>query len=215
MSVFTKDGKVKPAVAGAGATGDPKKPAYRSASGYSVHEEVNSGFPGGKKGKAGEFGGQTSDDMAPRNDLVGQTYEQKDPYAARGADFPVKHVDARTGQSGEHGFSSGHSELVMYSENQCGPRYAEDDGEGEFGSGTPVPGDRASRVASGFPIEINKGESSSETGEIGIAEMVDLQTGYIVGGGSVTRYQEVPEDKLSIGAPPSRNKQSGMKTKDY
>src|SRR5258708_14266109 len=100
-------------VAGAGSKLDPKKPDYRSASGYSVEENVNDGVRGGKKGKVAEGGGQNSDNWAAEhNKLVGQPDYQKDPYRARGEDFPVKGVDSRTGQSGSHGFSEGQDELV-------------------------------------------------------------------------------------------------------
>jgi hypothetical protein len=196
--------ELPPAVAGAGSKVDVKKPVYRNASGYKVAEDVNSGLPGGKAGKAGEFGGQTEDNWAAeKNKLVGQSDYQKDPYRARGGDFPVQHVDARSGQSGMHGFSEGHDELATQSINVEGVRHAEDDGPM-----TPVPSDRSRLVAAAHPIEQSKGESSSTTGFIPIPQMVDLQTGHIVGGETgVNDY--VPQFNVSQGKPPARNMKSG------
>lgn len=210
MGVFSGSGGMKPPVAGAGSEIDPKKPVNRYASGYQVEEKVNAGPSGGKKGKVAAFHGQNSDGSGEKDDLVPQTSEQKDPYHAKPSEFPVKAVNARTGQSGAYGLSSGYNELATYGANQEGPRYAEDDGPGEYGSGTPVPGNRGARVASGFIIEVNKGESNSDTGEIGIMESVNLQTGHIEGGsGGVVQY--VPEEKVSVGAPPSRNMKAGRR----
>jgi hypothetical protein len=193
------------AVAGNGSKLNPKKPDYRSASGYSPEEDVNAGPHGGKKGKVSPFHDQNSDNWAAEhNKLVGQSDYQKDPYRAKGSDFPVKAVDARTGQSGSHGMSSGHNELVMQGIGLEGARHAEDDGPM-----TPVPGDRSRVVASYFPIEVSKGEGSSDTGEIGISEMVDLECGYIVGGDTGVT-DRVPESKVSVGKPPARNMKAGM-----
>jgi len=191
-------------VAGAGSKVNAKKPVYNNASGYQLEENVNDGHYGGKKGKVMEGGGQNSYDASEHNKLVGQPDFQKDPYRARGVDFPVQHVDARTGQSGMHGFSEGHDELVMQSVHVMGARHVEDDGPL-----TPVPADRSRLVAAAFPIEVNKGEGSSDTGEIGIQQMIDLQTGYIVGGdGGEVEY--VPQFNVSVGKPPSRSKTAGM-----
>jgi len=213
MGVFT--GGKKPPVAGAGSNVDSKKPAYRGASGYTLEEKVNDGPRGGRKGKVSPFHGQNSDAAGEHDNLTPQTSEQKDPYRASGSDWPVKRVAAGNGQdgAGDAGFSSGKNELARYTTGQEGPRTVEDDGMGEHGSGTPVPADRSSRVASAFPVQISKGESNSDTGEIGIAEMVDFQTGYIVGP-STTVVDEVPEAKVSIGAPPSRNMKAGLVKKN-
>lgn len=195
----------KPPVAGAGSKLDPGKPDYRSASGYVPEENINSGNSGGKKGKVAEGGGQSSDNWAAEhNKLVGQGDFQKDPYRVRGGDFPVKATVAGNDQSGRsYGFSEGHNDLVSQSMDQEGPRHAEDDGPM-----TPVPGDRSRVVAAGFPIEINKGEGNSDTGEIGIPTMVNLQTGYIEGGdGGFVQY--VPQDNVSVGKPLSITKNAG------
>jgi hypothetical protein len=206
---FIKDLKMakynagSPPVAGAGSKVSPSKPVYRNASGYQVEEKVNEGPHGGKSGKVAGGGGQNTYDASEHNKLVGQPEYQKDPYRAKGSDFSVSHVDARTGQSGAHGTSSGHNELVTQSMHQCGPRHAEDDG-----AMTPVPADRSRVVASGFPIEINKGEGSSDTGEIGIQQMIDLQTGYVIGGeGGVVDY--VPQFNVSVGKPIGITKGAG------
>jgi hypothetical protein len=198
-------GHGKPPVAGSGSNKvDASKPAYRNGSSYMPAENVNDGVMGGKKGKVAEGGGQNSDNWAAEwNKLVGQSDYQKDPYRARGMDFPVQHVDARTGQSGTYGFSQGHNELVELTGHLEGARHNEDDGPM-----TPVPGDRSRKVGQMFSIEMNKGEGNSDTGEIGIEQMIDLQTGHIVGGNTgMTNY--VPEGKVSVGKPPSRNMSAG------
>lgn len=206
MATSKKFNEGKTPVAGAGSKVDSKKPVYRSASGYMLEENVNDGLMGGKKGKVMEGGGQTSYDASEHNKLVGQADFQKDPYRARGGDFPIKSVTAGNDQSGRsHGWSEGHNELVTQSTNVMGPRHAEDDGPM-----TPVPSDRSRVVAAGFPIEINKGEGNSDTGEIGIPQMLDLQTGYIVGGDNgETEY--VPQFNVSVSKPPSRNMKAGQK----
>jgi hypothetical protein len=194
----------KPPVAGAGSDVDASKPVYRNASGYKVEEKVNQGPSGGKKGKVAEGGGQNSYDASEHNKLVGQMDFQKDPYRAKGSDFPVSHVDAFTGQSGMHGFSEGHNQLVSQSTNQMGARHGEDSGPM-----TPVPSDRSRVVAAGHSIGISKGEGNSDTGEIGISQMLDLQTGYIVGGDNgVTEY--VPQFNVSVGKPIAVTKNAGQ-----
>jgi len=184
---------------------DPKKPAYKpeGASGYSPVEDVNQGPHGGRKGKVTPFHGQSSDEMGEKDRLMSWTENQKDPYRAKPEDFKDGHaVEARHGQSsGAEELDSDtpqKNQLAMQSENQCGPRHVEDDGYGESGSGTPVPGDRNARVAANFKIEQNDGESEGDTGEIGIPTYVNLQTGHIEGG-KQTRVKEVPEASVTIG----------------
>jgi hypothetical protein len=194
----------KPPVAGKGSNVDAKKPIYKNASGYMPEEDVNQGPHGGKKGKVSAGHGQISDDMAAKNKLVGQSDYQKDPYRAEGKDFPVKNVSAFTGQSGSVGTVSGKNELARYSVNLEGPRHLEDSGPM-----TPVPGDRGARVAASFSVGVNQGEGEGDTGEIGISEMIDLQTGHIVGGsGGAVQY--VPQNNVTVGAPPSRNPKAGL-----
>lgn len=201
-SVIT--GGFKPPVAGAGSKVSTKSPANRNASSYMPEEKVNEGPSGGKKGKVMEGGGQTSYDASEHNKLVGQSDFQKDPYRATASDFPSNKVTAKNDQSGRpHGWSEGHNELVTQSINVMGPRHAEDDG-----CMTPVPSDRSRVVAAGFPIEINQGEGNSDTGEIGIQQMINLQTGHIVGGDNgMTEF--VPQFNVSVGKPPSRNMSAG------
>jgi hypothetical protein len=192
-----------PPVAGAGSK-VTSKPNSRYASGYMPEENVNEGPHGGKKGGVTPAHGQNTYDATEQNKLVGQSDYQKDPYRAKGSDFPVKHVDSAFGQSGMHGFSSGHNELVKQSVDQEGPRHGEDDGPM-----TPVPADKSRIVAAGQSIGVSKGESSSDTGEIGIEQYVDLQTGYVKGGNQgVTDY--VPDKDLSIGSPIKVTKDSGQ-----
>lgn len=198
-SVIT--GGLKPPVAGAGSKVKAADPVYRNASGYRVEENVNGGMGGGKKGKVAEGGGQTSYDASAKNDLVGQSDYQKDPYRAKASEFTPNKVTAGNDQSGRsHGFSEGHNQLISQPK---GARHCEDDGDG-----TPVPSDRSRVVAAAFPIEVNAGEGNSDTGEIGLVQMVDLQTGHIVGGDTgKTGY--VPQFNVSVGAPPSRNMSAG------
>jgi len=149
-----------------------------------------------------QFSGQTKDE--PTKDvLIAMGAQQIDPYRARGGDFPVKAVDAKTGQSGAHGTAEGMDKLAEYTENQCGPRYAEDGGPGSSGAGTPTEwnsGGRSARVASSFPIETNKGESSSMATTPSLAESLNLQTGMIeVKGYSPTKMKETGESKVTIG----------------
>lgn len=220
MGIFS-NGSKKPPVAGSSeSVVDPKSPAYRGAgaSGYKPEEKINGGMGGGRKGKVTPFHGQSADSSGEKNDLVPQAPQQKDPYQARASEFPVKRVPAKNGQSsaGEAGFSSGKNELARYTSGQESARTVEDDGIGEFGSGTPVPGNRAARVQASFPISVNDGESNSDTGEISIAESVNLQTGYLECSGSRTPVDEVPEDKTSISsASSSVNRKAGLKTKNY
>lgn len=219
MGIF--QGAKKPPVAGStSSVVEPKSPAYRGAgsSGYKPEENVNGGMGGGKKGKVSPFHGQSSDGSGEKNDLVPQTVGQKDPYQARGSDFSVTRATAGNGQSGagEAGFSSGHNELARYSTGQESPRTMEDDGMGDHGSGTPVPGNRAGRIASVFSVGVSDGESNSDTGEIGISESVNLQTGHVEGSGSRSGVDEVPESKVSIGsASSSVNRKAGLKGKNY
>lgn len=200
--------RTEPFVAGEGSKVDAKKPVYRNASGYKVREDVNSGLPGGKSGKAGEFGGQDSDNWAAeKNKLVGQSEYQKDSYRARGSDFPVSRVHARTEQDGigDHGYSEGKNDLVDLSFNREGPRHCEDGGDR-----APVPGDRSRVVEGCFSIEDNQGESGSKTGQMSVGVMVDFQTGHIRGGDQgVTDY--VPQYNVSVGKPITVAKGAGQK----
>lgn len=189
----------KPPVAGAGSTIDPKKPIYKDASGYTPVENVNQGPGGGKKGKVAPFHGQNSDDMAAKNSLVSQSQDQKDPYRVKGTDFPVSSVMATNKQSGgKYGTSEGKNELAKYNTNQEGPRHIEDDGPL-----TPVPGNRGAKIASNFSIETNKGEGNSDTGEVGISQMIDLQTGHIVGG-ETGPTNWVPQSNVTVGKSDSK-----------
>lgn len=219
MGIF--NGSKKPPVAGSSTSAvDPKKPAYRGAgsSGYEPEEKINGGMGGGRSGKVSPFHGQNADGSGEKNDLVPQTSGQKDPYQARGSEFPVKRVPAKNGQSssGDKGFSSGGNELARWTSGQESPRTAEDDGMGDHGSGTPVPGNRAGRIAASFPIDVSDGESNSDTGQISIPESVNLQTGHVEGSGSRTPVDEVPESKTSISsASSSVNRKAGLKGKNY
>lgn len=213
----------KSTVAGPGSTVNPKRPAYKAdkSSGYDPAEDVNQGPHGGKKGKVTPALGQSSgavdydNETAEKNRLISWTENQQDPYRAKGDDFTDKKVVAETGQSTGAEWPTSDSpqknKLAMESENQCGARHVEDDGPGEYGSGTPVPGDRNSRVAANFKIEQNDGESESgDTGEVGIGTMVNLQTGAIEGGHSQTIVGEVPEDSVTIsGSSPFKYSDAG------
>lgn len=114
--------------------------------------------------------------MSEHDAMVEQSIQQKEPARARASDFSVKSVAAKHGQSGVHGTAEGGEQLVMLSENQCGPRHAEDGGEGESGAGTPAGQDRGATVAKNFPIEMNKGEGEGAT-SLSIKDSVDLKDG--------------------------------------
>src|SRR6266436_7388023 len=76
--------------------------------------------------------------MSEHNELVGQGESQKDPYRAKGSDFPVKAVMAGTGQSGAHGTAEGKDMLVSQGHNLEGPRNLESaspNGPSEWGKG--------------------------------------------------------------------------------
>lgn len=194
---------------------DPKQPVYRTASGYKLEEDVNQGPHGGKKGMVKAGHGQNNyqpvekqgtPDPGEHNALVDMSDMQKDPYRVRGGDWTVKRVHARTEQDGvgDYGYSEGHNELVAQSLNQEGPRHNEDDGQM-----TPVPGDRSRVVASGCPIEINKGESDMDTGEVAIEQEIDLQSGHIRGGDGGP-IQWVPQFNVSVGKPLKNTKDAGF-----
>lgn len=141
--------------------------------------------------------------MADMDSLVPQGEMQKDPYRAKGSDFPVKSVSAFTGQSGSHGTAEGKDQLVADSENQCGPRHVEDDGPGSSGAGTPTgwqSGSRSGRVASNFSVSKN-GAGEGGTGmDAGVS--VDLATGKITASGyKSTKVGEVGDRHAHI---PSR-----------
>jgi hypothetical protein len=207
-------------VAGKGTKVDPKKPnrAWENES-YELVENVNQGPAGARKGKVMGGHNQTSDNMAEKNQLIGIDGAKQDPYRAEGSDWPdgKTSADADHGQGGgatyENPNGGGKNELVIDSENQCGPRHVEDDGSGEHGAGTPVPGNRAARVASNFPIDWNDGESRSDGGEISIWQSVDLQTGHIVGG-EQTRVMDVPDFNVHIPSAKSAGSKSGRVARD-
>lgn len=147
-----------------------------------------------------------SNDMSVKDELVPQTVGQKDPYSAKGSDWPdgKSKGDVRTGQTSgathESPDAGGKDMLAEYTQNQCGPRHVEDDGPGEKGSGTPVPVDRAARVSSAFPIETNKGESDISGMKVNLPETINLSTGMIeCAGYSKTRVGEVPQSNVTIG----------------
>lgn len=162
-----------------------------------LEEDVNQGLNGAPKGKVGAGHGQNSDSSGEHDKLIPETLEQKDPYRAKGSDFPVKNVMARHGQSGSHGTAEGMDALAHQSETQCGVRHNEDGGAGEHGSGTPSEWGKGGKQ---FTVEVNKGESEEEGKETSIPESVNLMTGYLEGG-SRTRVQEVPQYNVKI---PSR-----------
>lgn len=197
-------------VAGRGSVVNPKVPSNRNASGYSPEEDINQGPSGAPKRKVSGGHGQNSDGPG-HDDLMPLSPMQFDPYKTRGEDFPVKEVSEDHGQdeSGAATWESrnggGKNMLAAQAENQCSPRHVEDDGPGA-GSGTPVPGNRGTKVAAAFPIDINKGESNEEGGEISIPESVNLQTGYLeVSGVSPTPVDETPARGLTIGSSTSKS----------
>jgi hypothetical protein len=205
---------------GSPAKANPKVPNRASENeSYNLVEDVNAGPNGARKGKVSAGHNQTADSVAGYNELIGIDGNQQDPYRAKGSDWP----DGKTSADAGHGQGSGadyespnggeKNRLIDDSQNQCGPRFIEDDGPGQYGSGTPVPGNRAARVAANFSIDRNDGESRSDGGESGIPQSIDLQTGYIVGGDQ-TVVREVPQFNVSIGTKKSAGYKSGRVAKD-
>lgn len=144
--------------------------------------------------------------MAEKNELITVDGAHQDPYKAKGSDFE----DGKTSADAGHGQGGGATHespnggfkdmLVRDSENQCGPRHAEDDGAGAHGSGTPVPGDRGARVAANFPVKTNDGESRLDSpSKSGIPQYLNLQKGCIEGGAQ-TVVGEVPQFNVTIGS---------------
>jgi|SRR5581483_3683504 len=176
--------------------------AMSKANGYKPNEKVNQGPSGARKGKVSAGHGQNSDEKGAKDQLVSIGSKQGNPYDAKGSDFSVKRVAPKHGQgAGEAGSKSGDNELARLAENQEGVRHVEDGGRGPHGSGTPsgwVDGNRSKHVAAAFPIEVNRGESNSEGGEIGIPESVSLHTGHIEGGSKQTKVKEVPQYNVRI-----------------
>lgn len=134
-----------------------------------------------------------------KDDLVPLTPMQHDPYKAKASDFPVKTVEAGTGQSGAHGKAEGQDQLATQSEYQMSPRCLEDGGAGSSGAGTPTSwesGGRAAKIAANFPISTN---SEVRGTAVSIAERVNFKTGMVEADGySATRVKETPEKKVSI-----------------
>lgn len=188
-------------VAGSSTKLNPKVPNRAGENeDYNLTEDVNQGPHGGKgKTNPSPAFGQNSDNMGEKDELIGISGGHQDPYRARGSDFANGRTsaDVGTGQGSGATWESrdggNKNELVGLDGNQCSPRDAEDDGMGEHGSGTPVPGDRAARVDANFKINRNSGEARGSTGEVGIAEFIDLQEGYIRSSASRTPVDEVPE----------------------
>jgi hypothetical protein len=209
----------KKIVAGPGAVYNPKQPHYSEDQGYELVEKVNQGPSGAAKKKVSAGHNQNSDDMGGKDELVGINGNHQDPYMAKGSDWPdgKTSVDADHGQGGgatyENPNGGNKNQLITDSENQCGPRHAEDDGPGEHGAGTPVPGNRAVRVAANFRVETNDGESRSDGGEMGIWQSVDLQTGHIVGG-EQTVVDEVPQFNVTIAAYKGGSGRAGRVARD-
>ena len=65
---------------------------------------------------------------------------------------------------------------VSQSDNQIGPRHAEDGGSPR-GSGVPAPQDRGAIVARNFPVSVNKGEGTSAPTTVSSGCSVNLVTG--------------------------------------
>jgi hypothetical protein len=126
--------------------------------------------------------------MAEKDQLVDQTIEQKDPYKAKGSDFPVKSVKAFTGQSGSKGEAEGQDVLVKQGGALLSPRELESvskDGPSEWGKGGKA-----------FSVGQNSGGGTSLDEPCG----VDLASGELTCKGyKKTKVGEVPDPKLSIG----------------
>jgi hypothetical protein len=210
----------KPVAGGSPAKANPKVPNRASENeSYSLVEDVNAGPHGAPKGKPSPGHMQNSNEMGQKNELVGVNGNLQDPYRAKGSDW----ADGKTSADAGHGQGSGatwenrdgggKNQLCDDSENQGGPRFIEDDGCGDSGAGTPVPGNRAARVAANFSVSRNDGESRSDGGEVGIPQSINLQTGYIVGG-DVSVVDEVPQFNVNIPSAKSSGFKSGRVARD-
>lgn len=92
------------------------------------------------------------------NDLIKLGGNLESPRESKATDWP------NVGASGPAGQSSGAGQLIKQTENQCGPRHAEDDGEN-----TPSVWGKVE----GFTVSKNKSQSTS----LSIKGSVDLATG--------------------------------------
>lgn len=127
--------------------------------------------------------------MAEKDQLVGMSEGQKDPYKAKGSDFPVKSVKAANGQSGgAKGEASGQDQLATLSEMQESPRTIESvgkNGPSEWGKG-------------GKAFSIGQNDEGGKSVDEGSG--VDLESGDMTCKGyKKTKVGEVPDPKVSIG----------------
>lgn len=127
--------------------------------------------------------------MSEHNQLVDQNPSQKDPYKAKGSDFPVKSVKAANAQSGgAYGESEGHDMLAKLGEGQESPRDLESmshGGPSEWGKGGKA-----------FSVGVNSEGGTSLDEPCGI----DLASGDMTCKGyKKTKVGEVIDPKLSIG----------------
>jgi len=155
--------------------------------------------------KQSSFDGQNADKMGVKDSLVSIAANQTNPYDAKARDFPdgKTSADARHGQgsgaSWENRDAGGKDDLVKLNDNQEGPRNAEANMEGGNAIDDSM-SERAQMVARNFPIERNRGESSSSAQSPMLAESIDKLEGRIkVSGYSATCVDEVPDRQVSIG----------------
>jgi len=123
------------------------------------------------------------------NELVGQGESARDPYRAKGSDFPVKSVKAANGQSGgSKGDVEGQDMLVSQGHNQEGPRDLESaspNGPSEWGKGGKA-----------FFV----GQNSEGGTSLDNPCSVDCGSGMqMVKGYKGTKVGETPDPKVSIG----------------
>lgn len=122
------------------------------------------------------------------NHLVDQNEAQKDPYKAKGSDFPVKAVKAGTGQSGSHGEAEGQDMLAKQSYNQESPRDVESvgpNGPSEWGKG-------------GKAFSVGRADEGGVSVDNPCG--VDLASGeQTCKGYKKTKVGEVPDPKVSLG----------------
>lgn len=162
-----------------------------------VREKTNEGLSGAPNRKVGPAHGQGTDGSGEHDTMATLLGRQIDAYHAKGSDWPVKDVDAADGQSGPKYTAEGKDALATLSQDQEGPRHAEDGGPGK-GAGTPSgwsSGERSARIAAAFPIEQNKGEGESEGGQTSIDSYVDLEDGQTC----VDSYKQSPFKETPIG----------------
>lgn len=132
--------------------------------------------------------------MAEKDSLIPMSEMQFDPYRVKPEMFPMKsNSSAVSGQSADA--AGEHDVLIRQSEQQEGPRQAEDSVER---SDRDSMAERSASVSKNFKVGRNDGGAGSS---VSIPEMVDFADGSISSSGySSSPVDEVPDKLVSLGA---------------